>query len=84
MCIQVSSFLFHRTSPARLLTPDDVMAMMSDWSNQLVVTGACLPRPMIEVGLLDLGSLMLHMGHVLMWDVMALLRLYFVGCFFGL
>eukprot|EP00798_Chlamydomonas_sp_ICE-L_P003404 gene3404-13448_t len=50
----VSSFLFSRTSPARLLTPDDVLAMMTDWNNQIVVTSALLSQAMIE-GLLKCG-----------------------------
>ena len=46
--LQVSSFLFERTSPLRLLLPEHILSMLGDWSGLLVASASPLPGPLIE------------------------------------
>ena len=46
--LQVSSYLFQRTCPLRLLLPEHVSAMVREWSGLLVVSATPLPRPLVE------------------------------------
>jgi hypothetical protein len=45
---QVSSYLFQRTSPQRVLLPEHVLAMVGDWTGLLVVSGVPLVTPLVE------------------------------------
>ena len=46
--VQLGSYLFQRTSPKSLLLPEHILAMTSDWSGLLVVSGTPLPRSITE------------------------------------
>lgn len=58
--------LLHATSPAQTLGPEDVLALMPDWTNLLITSATPLPTSMVEVCVVYLCNAYSPMSNVCM------------------